>query len=95
MKTSFNLKKFQKQAFYDGARGYALRNSRCWPNCLKEKMDGKNKSQHEAYQACFSEYNNWDTGKWLSTYSGTQPDSGNVRVNHATPGAKSLRVKQK
>jgi len=95
MKISFNLNKFQKQAFYEGARGYSLRNSRCWPNCLKEKMNGKNKSQHEAYEGCLGEYNDWDTGKWLSTYSGTRPDSGNERDDLVTPGAKDLKVHKK
>jgi len=87
-KQSFNLKKFYKKAFYEGDRGYWLRNSRAWPNCLKLKMDGDNKSKHEAYQECIGEYNEWPHDKWLLSYSASYTDSADVRVDHATSGSK-------
>lgn len=86
-KQSFNLKKFYKKAFYEGDRGYWLRNSRAWPNCLKLKMDGKNKSKHEAYQECIGEYNEWPHDKWLLSYSACY--AGSDSIDHVTPGSKS------
>ena len=65
MNKVFNLNKFYKKAFYEGDRGYWLRNSRAWPNCIKCKIQSKNKSRHEAYQECMEEYNQWEQDKWL------------------------------
>jgi len=86
-KKSFNLQRYMKKAFYEGVQGYWSVNSRCWPNCLKEKMDGKNKGQQEAYNSCIDEYNNWDKGKWSMTYGGVRPDAMNYRRNVSTPAA--------
>ena len=58
-------------------------------------MDGKNKSKQEAYTECIQEYNDWAKDKWAMTYSECYPDSGNPRVDHATPGSKGLQVQQK
>jgi len=93
MKKSFNLQKFMKKAFYEGVRGYWCINSRAWPNCLKEKMDGNNKSKQEAYAECMLEYNTWDKGKWATTYIPVRPDAGNPRVDNTTPGSKAPMVR--
>ena len=69
MNNNFNLKKFYKKAFYEGDRGYWLRNSRAYPNCIKLKMENKGLGRQEAYDECISEYNEWEDGKWLLTYA--------------------------
>lgn len=93
MNKVFNLHRFYKKAYYDDVRGSWSRGSRAWPNCLKVKMDGKDKSQQEAYQECIKEYNTWGKDKWLFTYTQCQPDSKNPRVDHATPGTKKKNEK--
>lgn len=95
MSKVFNLQKFYKKAYYDDVRGYWNRNSRAWPNCLKEKMDGKGKSKQDAYNECLKEFNTWDKGKWLLTYSECYADSGEERIDHATPGSKGLQDSKK
>ena len=93
MRKSFNLQRYMKKAFYEGVRGYWCNNSRAWPNCLKEKMDGVGKSKQEAYAECMYEYNTWDKGKWATTYVPVRRDSANPRVDHNTPGSKDSLIK--
>jgi len=92
IKNAFNLKSFMKKAFYEGIQGYWSVNSRCWPNCQKAKMDGKDKSKHEAYMECLDEYNKWDKAKWAQTYGECNSDSGEPKIDRATPGTKGLQA---
>jgi hypothetical protein len=91
MNKVFNLKAFYKKAYYEDVKGYMNGNDRAWPNCLKQKMDGKNKNQQEAYLDCLKEYNEWPKDKWDLTYTGTKNDSEEVRPDQKTPGAKELK----
>ena len=69
MKTSFNLKAFRKQAFYEGAKAQIHIQSRCMMNCFKSKMGGKSGAQ-ESWFSCLDEYNKDNkSGKWSQTYS--------------------------
>jgi hypothetical protein len=85
MEKSFNLKNFYKKAFYEGVQGYAVTNSRCFPNCLKSKMDGKNKSQQEAYMDCIKEYNDMGKDEWSLKYAECKADSKNENVGLELP----------
>ena len=93
MKKAFNLKNYMtKTAFYDDARGYILKGSRAWPNCIKHKMDGDKKSKQEAYMSCIEEYNTWDSGKFVLTYTESYPDAIKNRSEKVTPGSQALQI---
>ena len=64
----FNLKKFKKVAFYEGAKG--LTSERAWQNCYKLKsVDGK-MPPHEAWECCRKEFNdNNGKGEWSLKYA--------------------------
>jgi len=71
MKTSFNLKTFRKQAFYEGGKGQITNQSRCLMNCYKFQRENNKKSgAQEAWQNCLNEYNDdKKSGNWSSKYS--------------------------
>ena len=92
MKKTFNLQKHIKKAFYDGDRGYWLRGSRGWCNCLKHKTDGKSQGKQEAYEECIHEYNNWDSAKWLLTYSECYADDLDDRIDKPSGKSKGQQV---
>lgn len=63
-KTTFNLKSFNKQAYYEDAKGLAQSESRGWMNCYKIKVESGMGPQ-EAINSCMEEYqkkrsNDWD-----------------------------------
>ena len=64
-KTTFNLKSFRKQAFYEGGKGQVTQQSRCMMNCWKSKMEKSGKAQ-ESWSKCLEEYN---TAKSKSDWS--------------------------
>ena len=68
MKKSFNLQKFQKQAFYEGAKAQIHNQSRCMMNCYKSKLEKGNGAQ-KAWQSCVDEYNNSKDSDWSLKYS--------------------------
>lgn len=55
-KTSFNLSKFRKIAFNDGAKGAIHSQTRCMMNCYKGNMIN-GKGAQESWQSCVKEYN--------------------------------------
>lgn len=91
MKKVFNLKKFRKKSYYEGDRGYWQRDTRAWSNCLKKKMDGKDKSYQDAYNECLKEYNDLEKDKWLFEYTECDSDSKNDRIDHSTPYARKIK----
>jgi hypothetical protein len=95
MNKTFNLKAFLKKAFYDDGRGYMLRGSRGWPNCVKTIMDSKNKSRQEAYMECIKQYNELGQDKWLSTYVPSYAESIMPRNDKPTSGSKGQQVQKK
>jgi len=62
----FNLKKFRRQAFYEGAKGQATKETRSLMNCYKAKLDSGASAQ-EAWSSCANEYNE-KTG-WATKYA--------------------------
>ena len=76
MQKTFNLKQYTKKAFYEGVNEYAVTNSRCWPNCIKAKMEGKNKSMQEASMECLKEYQEKGDGKWNLDYAACNMNKG-------------------
>ena len=71
MKTSFNLQKFRKQAFYDDGRGLSQQMTRACMNCQKAKRE-KGMEAQEAWFQCLEEYNNQKNGEWSLKYSATK-----------------------
>ena len=71
MKTSFNLKTFRKQAFYEGAKGQITSQTRCLMNCYKlQREKNKKIGAQEAWSNCLGEYNSdKKSGNWSSKYS--------------------------
>lgn len=67
-KTSFNLSKFLKKAFYDDGKGLIQTQSRSWMNCSKQKRDA-GKGAQEAWQECLKEYQTLAGGEWKFKYS--------------------------
>lgn len=67
MKT-FNLNKYQKIAFYDGAKGAIHKQTRSMQNCYKLKME-KGMSAQEAFESCTKEYNNSQDNEWELKYA--------------------------
>ena len=68
MKT-FNLNKFQKQAFYDDGRGLVQKQTRAMMNCWKAKMDAGKMGAQEAYMSCLEEYQKSKTNDWGTKYA--------------------------
>jgi Mor family transcriptional regulator len=69
-----------KTAQYVGIQGYAIRNSRCWGNCYRQKRTSSpNKSAQQVWTECHKEYveslNN-DGSKW-DKYAGSE---NNIKV---------------
>ena len=69
-----------KTAQYVGIQGYAIRNSRCWGNCYRQKRTSSpNKSAQQVWTECHKEYveslNN-DGSKW-DKYAGSE---SNIKV---------------
>lgn len=94
-KKSFNLSKFMKKSFYEGAKGYIVENERCMANCIKSKMSGKNKSRQEAYTECYKEYNTWDKGKWSKKYTACDLDFKSEDGCGNTPAAEAILKNKK
>jgi len=90
MKTSFNLKKFIKQAFYDDSRGHMQSQTRAWANCYKCQSD-KNKSPQEAWNICMEEYQkSEDKGKWVLGYAGSKDEGKKPSFSAKTPAAQKI-----
>lgn len=68
MKTTFNLSKFNKTAFYDDSRGLMQKQTRAYQNCYKAKMDS-GMSAHKASEACLEEYQSSGTNDWGMKYA--------------------------
>jgi len=69
-KTTFNLSKFRKQAFYDGAKAAIHSQTRCLMNCYKGNME-KGQGAQEAWQGCIKEYNEAKSNNdWYVKYAG-------------------------
>lgn len=69
IKTTFNLKKFRKQAFNDGAKGAIHSQTRCMMNCYKKQMDSGSGAQ-ESWQKCLNEYNEVKgSSDWYKKYA--------------------------
>lgn len=69
-----------KTAQYVGIQGYAIRNSRCWGNCYRQKRTSfPNKSAQQVWTECHKEYvesiNN-DGSKW-DKYAGSE---SNIKI---------------
>lgn len=70
MKTTFNLNKFEKKAYYDDGRGQVQKMSRSFMNCFKSKMDGqKTASAHKAWMSCLDEYQDSKYNDWGTKYA--------------------------
>lgn len=73
MKTTFNLRKFEKQAYYDDGRGQVQKMSRAFMNCFKSKMEGqKTASAHQAWMSCLDEYQDAKFNDWGTKYASTE-----------------------
>jgi hypothetical protein len=69
MKTcTFNLKNFNKNAFYDGGKPGVQVQTRAFMNCYKLKLD-KGMGAQESWESCLSEYNKGERGEWSLNYS--------------------------
>jgi hypothetical protein len=69
MKTSFNLQKFLKKAYYEDGRGLLqTHGQRPFMNCQKQKLDS-GKGAQEAWQECLSEYQTLAKGEWKFKYA--------------------------
>lgn len=77
-----------KIAQYVGGQGYAVRNSRCWSNCYRQKRAQKPEMPaQKVWQECHAEYVasiNHDGGKWDKYASGSKlhKTAGNERYAH-------------
>lgn len=90
MKTSFNLKKYVKKAFYDGASGCMLGQTRAWMNCYKQQSD-KKKGPQEAWNTCMEEYQKTaDKGKWLLNYGADKEEGAKPQLSAKTPAAQKI-----
>ena len=83
MKTSFNLSKFKKTAFYDDGRGLVQKQTRAYMNCYKAKMD-KGMSAQEAWQSCLEEYQKSATNDWGTKYASIGSQTKNKKVEGKT-----------
>jgi len=68
---SFNLSKYTKKAFYEGAQGYMKPQTRAMQNCYKCKSDG-GKGPQEAWNECMEEYQEASSSDWSLKYSSSQ-----------------------
>jgi hypothetical protein len=90
MKTSFNLKKHIKMAFYDGARGYMQGQTRALMNCYKQKCKGKMGPQ-EAWCECIKEYQDTDNkDEWMLNYTSAKDNDKNTSLSAKTPAAQKI-----
>jgi len=90
MNKTFNLKKCIKKAFYEGAQGYMVGQTRAWMNCYKQKSDAK-KGPQEAWNSCMEEYQKEaNKSKWLMNYSGAKDDGAKPELSAKTPAAQKI-----
>jgi hypothetical protein len=93
MSKVFNLKKFRKQAFYQGARGGAQEATRAKQVCYKCKYD-EGKSPQEAWDECDSEYNEAeDKGQWVLKYSNFIDEKKPNDIESKTPAVQEMLKK--
>ena len=87
----FNLKKFRKHAFYEGARGYWQAETKAKQICYKCKADD-GKSPQEAWAECDKEYNTADNkGDWVLKYSNVPTGKKAVeRLTSKTPAVQEM-----
>ena len=64
----FNLKTFQKKAYYEDAKGLMQTQSRTWMNCYKLKVSSGIAPQ-KAIMTCLDEYQTLDNGNWSFKYA--------------------------
>lgn len=64
----FNLHKFRKKAFYEGAKGQMFRQKRVMMDCYKAKLKSGQSAQ-EAWQNCLDEFNDSADGNWATKYA--------------------------
>lgn len=89
-KTTFNLKKYVKLAFYDDARGYWNNQTRAWNNCYKLKSD-KGMQPQAAWDNCLRDYqSSADRSKWVLSYTSDQDDSPKPYFSAKTPAAEKI-----
>ena len=89
MNNTFNLKKYIKKAFYEGASGYAVGQTRAWMNCYKQKSDQK-KGPQEAWNSCMEEYQKEASKtKWLLNYGGAS-EGAKPELSAKTPAAQKI-----
>lgn len=69
--TTFNLKTFRKQAYYEDAKGVMQTQSRSWMNCYKIKVSSGVGAQ-EAINSCIEEYQTLANGDWAFKYASTK-----------------------
>ena len=90
MNKVFNLKKCIKTAFYEGASGYMVSQTRAWTNCYKQKSDQK-KGPQEAWNSCMEEYQKEaNKAKWMMNYSGAKDDAAKPELSAKTPAAQKI-----
>lgn len=67
-KITFNLSKFQKTANYDDGRGLMMKQTRCFQNCQKAKLESGMGAQ-KAWDSCRDEFQKSGGGEWALKYS--------------------------
>jgi hypothetical protein len=68
MKTSFNLSKFLKTANYEDGKGLIMKQTRCYSNCQKAKLESGMGAQ-EAWNSCLEEFQKSSGSEWALKYS--------------------------
>jgi hypothetical protein len=91
MDKTFNLKKFRKHAFYEGARGYFQGETKAKQICYKCKYDD-GRSPQQAWKECAEEYNEaGDKGDWVLKYSNVPDGKKSAeRLTSKTPAVQEM-----
>ena len=66
-RTTFNLSKFRKLAYYEDAKGLMQTQSRSMMNCYKLKVEAGMGAQ-KAISSCIDEYQTLSNGDWSFKY---------------------------
>jgi len=92
-KQVFNLRQHRK-AFYEGAKGYMVPETRSMSNALKKNVD-KGMGPHEAKFKAIEDYNDVDDkGKWALENAGSDDSGPKPYFTAGTPAAEKIKKKK-